>query len=161
MPAQNAPIEDQILVSIRRIIRAIELHSRQLMDKCGLTGPQLATLQALERGEGGNAKDLAGVLHVSQPTMSGILDRLERASLIVRSRSDQDRRSVDVTLSEKGHAALKAAPLFLQDRFRVELAKLNEWERTMLLSSLQRVGTMLDAAHLDAAPHLVPGAECL
>ncbi len=161
MPLRNAPIEDQILSSIRRVVRAIELHSRLLMDKCGLTGPQLATLQALDRGEGVNAKDLATVLHVSQPTMSGILERLERAGLIARTRSDQDRRSVDVALTEKGHESLKSAPLFLQDRFRVELSKLDEWERTLMLSSLQRVATMLDATHLEAAPHLVTGADCL
>ena len=35
-------IEDQVLVAMRRITRAIDLHSRGLMQAIGLTAPQLA-----------------------------------------------------------------------------------------------------------------------
>jgi hypothetical protein len=33
---------EQILISLRRIIRAVDLHSRLLLQQHGLTGPQLA-----------------------------------------------------------------------------------------------------------------------
>ena len=35
-------LEDQVLVALRRITRAIDLHSRELMQEIGLTAPQLA-----------------------------------------------------------------------------------------------------------------------
>ena len=42
-------VEDQVIVALRRITRAIDLHSRGLMQQFGLTAPQLASLQAIER----------------------------------------------------------------------------------------------------------------
>ena len=39
-------MENQIVAAIRRIMRAVDLHSRRLAEEHGLTGPQLATLQA-------------------------------------------------------------------------------------------------------------------
>ena len=40
---------DRALAAIRRIIRAIDIHSRALMKSHGLTGPQLALLNELAR----------------------------------------------------------------------------------------------------------------
>jgi hypothetical protein len=45
----------------------------------------------------------------------------------------------------------------LQDRFRRELAKLEQWEQTQLLASLQRIASMMDAEEIEAAPVLTPG----
>ena len=42
-------LEDQVIVALRRITRAIDLHSRGLMQQVGLTAPQLAALQAIGR----------------------------------------------------------------------------------------------------------------
>ena len=48
--------EDQIVVAIRQIIRAVDLHSRRLVQAHGLTGPQLAVLQEVSRLETGISK---------------------------------------------------------------------------------------------------------
>ena len=48
MPASNE-VEDLIVASIRRIIRAIDLQSRRLQDQHKLTGPQLATLRGAQK----------------------------------------------------------------------------------------------------------------
>ena len=42
-------LEDRIVAAIRRLMRAVDLHSRRLVDEFGLTGPQLATLQEAAR----------------------------------------------------------------------------------------------------------------
>ncbi|MCA8977752.1 MAG: hypothetical protein KDC98_23710, partial [Planctomycetes bacterium] len=36
-------LEDLIVAAVRRLMRAIDLHSRRLVADFGLTGPQLAT----------------------------------------------------------------------------------------------------------------------
>lgn len=153
-------IDEMIVAAIRRIIRAIDLNSHQMMDSCGLTGPQLATLRALSRDRASNARDLARLIHVSQATMSGILERLERAGHITRSRNGADRRSVDIVLTAGGREAIAAAPPYLQARFVAELSKLKDWEQTQILATLQRVAHMLNADELEAAPHLITGPEC-
>lgn len=150
-------IEDHIVASIRRIIRAIDLQSRRLQDRHKLTGPQLATLRAAERTDGITISALARAVHLSQPTVSGILSRLERRGLVGRRRSDDDRRSVVIGVTEEGARVLEEAPSLLQERFRAELARLEDWERHWMLAALERIASMMDAEHIDAAPILETG----
>ena len=151
-------IEDQVIVALRRITRAIDLHSRELMQQVGLTAPQLAALQAIGRLQPITAGALAKSIHLSQATLTGILNRLETRDLVSRARSVSDRRTVVVELTEEGRAILENAPSLLQDRFRRELLKLEEWEQTQMLATLQRIAAMMDAEEIDAAPVLAAGA---
>lgn len=150
-------IEDQIIAAIRRIIRAVDLHSRRLLDECGLTGPQLTTLGETARMGTTTVSALARAIHLSQPTVTGILDRLEKRGLIERVRDAGDRRAVNVSATVAGHQFLNRAPSLLQDRFRRELSKLYEWEQTQTLASLQRIAEMMGAETLDASPALTSG----
>jgi len=151
-------LEDQVLAALRRITRAIDLHSRGLMQEVGLTAPQLAALLAVDRLQPIRAGALARSIHLSQATVTGILTRLESRALISRVRNDADRRSVVVELTEQGRVVLASAPSLLQDRFRRELLMLQEWEQTQMLSTLQRIASMMDAEEIDAAPVLAAGA---
>ncbi|MBN2562705.1 MAG: winged helix-turn-helix transcriptional regulator [Phycisphaerae bacterium] len=150
-------MEDQIVAAIRRIMRAVDLHSRRLAEEHGLTGPQLATLKAAARLGEASTGALARAVHLSGPTVTGILDRLAKRGLVGRARNGQDRRGVTVRLTSSGEDVLAAAPSLLQDRFRQELVKLEDWEQTMLLAMLQRIAAMMDAESIDASPVLVPG----
>jgi len=150
-------IEDDIVAAIRRIIRAIDLQSRRLNERYKLTGPQLATLREAERLVSPTTSALARAVHLSQPTVTGILNRLEQRGLVQRVRSSDDRRSVEIRVTEAGGELLDETPSLLQDRFRSELKRLDEWERHGLLSALQRIASMMDAEALDASPILETG----
>lgn len=149
--------EDQIVASIRRIIRAVDLHSRRLSLEHGLTGPQLAVLQEIARLQPVPPSVVAKSAHLGQPTVTGILKRLEARDLVRREKSEVDRRSVTFAVTEAGEEMLAASPSLLQDDFRSALSGLEEWERLQILATLQRVASLMDAGHLDAAPHLAPG----
>lgn len=151
-------LDDRVIAALRRIVRAIDLHSHHLADTFSVTGPQLLSLQELARLGQVPVGVLARNVHVSHPTMTGILDRLERRGLVLRTKDATDRRRVTVTVTEAGHELLAAAPSPLQDRFRSELAKLEDWEQTQMLATLQRIAAMMDAESLDAAPVLTTGA---
>lgn len=150
-------LEDQVLVALRRITRAIDLHSRELMQEIGLTAPQLASMQTIAKMQPITVGALAKSIHLSQATMTGILSRLEARKLVSRSRRGTDKRTVVVELTAEGQAVLKNAPSLLQDRFRRELLKLREWEQTQMLSTLQRIASLMDAEDLDASPVLSAG----
>jgi DNA-binding MarR family transcriptional regulator len=150
--------EDRIVASIRRIVRAIDLHSRRLVEQHGLTAPQLATLDAARRLGAPTVGSLARAVHLSQPTVSGIVDRLERQGLVRRERLAEDRRAVAVQLTAEGERALAEAPSLLQDTFRRNLSRLAEWEQSFLLAALQRIAAMMDAESLDASPYFETGA---
>jgi DNA-binding MarR family transcriptional regulator len=151
------PLEEQVIAALRRITRAIDLHSRLLLQKNGLTIPQLAALQAIQRLQPLTGGALARDIHLGPATVTGILGRLEKRGLVSRTRGDLDRRSVVVQLTDDGTRLVAEAPSLLQDRFHRELAKLQEWEQTMILATLQRIASMMDAEDIEAAPILVPG----
>ncbi|MCO6412427.1 MAG: MarR family transcriptional regulator [Thiogranum sp.] len=148
---------DRMLSALRRVIRAIDLHSRQLVQSHGLTGPQALILRTLLDG-GLSAGALAKRVSLSQGTVTDILNRLEQRGLVTRVRAENDRRRVMVELSAAGRECLASSPPLLQDRFASRIEALEDWEQTLLLTSLQRIAAMMDAGDLDAAPVLSSGS---
>ena len=155
---QSDVLEDEILAAIRRIVRAVDLRSRALIRGHRISGPQLVALREVARMGPVTVSALARAISLSQPTATGILNRLDRDGLIRRDRSATDRRSLLCTITARGAAVLRDAPSILQDRFRTELSKLEAWERTQMLATLQRIAHLMDAESLDAAPVLTTDA---
>jgi len=150
-------VEEMVVVALRRIIRVIDLRSRYLVTQYGLTGPQLVLLKELSARDGDSVSKLTQAVHLSQATVTGILDRLEKRELVRRQRSDEDRRRVQIWLTDAGRELLAEAPTLLQEEFIDQLASLDDWEQTQILSSLQRVVSMMEAKHIDATPILTTG----
>ncbi|MBE1287112.1 MAG: MarR family transcriptional regulator [Alteromonadaceae bacterium] len=149
--------DEELLVALRKVIRAIDMRSRQLNKDVGLTGPQLLVLQEVGKNPGVMVKQIAQSINLSPATITSILDRMEARALVNRVRSTEDKRKVGVFLSETGQAALTAAPLPLQEHFLNRFNNLEEWEKSLMVSTMQRIATMMDAAEIDAAPVLVVG----
>ena len=145
---------EQVLICLRRLIRATDLHSKQLMKTSGLTAPQLLLLQAIQNKGEVTIGELAQEISLSQATVTNILDRLEKRGMIFRERSHSDRRKVHAYLTDHGTAVLKDAPTPLQEQFVRQFSNLHNWEQSMILSALQRIAQMMDAQHIDASPVL-------
>lgn len=104
-------------------------------------GPELpprqrVTLQLLVASGPARVSDLAQQIGVSNPTMTGILDRLEARGLIIRERDQRDRRVTIVRATASGAALItrEAAPL---PHLRRALERLAEQERAEVARSLQ------------------------
>jgi DNA-binding MarR family transcriptional regulator len=128
---------------LRRIVRAVELYSREVEATHGLTGPQLWALWALAKGGPMALKDLAKAMHLDPSTVVGVVDRLEAKGLVARARDEEDRRRVRLSLTPKGRALEKKAPHPAQDRLieglsELRLDRLRALERTLAYL----VGTM-------------------
>lgn len=149
---------EEVLVSIRQIIRAIDLHSKKLSKESGLTGPQLVLLRAIKELGNVTIKQLSNHTNMSQATATTILDRLERNGYIERVRSVEDKRKVHAQLTESGTCILKNAPLPLQEHFINRFQQLEEWEQSLLLSSVQRISSMMNAEGYNVAPILEIGS---
>ena len=148
---------NKVLIALRRLIRATDLYSKHLSKTTGLTTPQLLILQNLLAQGEATVSELAKAINLSQATVTTILDRLVKKEFIVRERSTEDRRKVITRLTEQGQEAIKDTPTALQENFIQQFSALEDWEQTMILSSLQRLATMMDAENLDAAPILDVG----
>lgn len=139
-------------------MRAIDLHSKFLAQRFGLTGPQLIILRELSEFGEVPVGELARAISLSQATVTGILDRLEKRKLVRRRRDKADKRRVLVRTTPACEATLRAAPPMLQEAFVQTFTQLADWEQNQILSSLQRVVSMMEATRLDATPILATGA---
>jgi DNA-binding MarR family transcriptional regulator len=150
----SAKFEEEVLRALRRISRAIDLHSRHLSTTFGLTVPQLVCLRVIGQRSSMSASQLATEVSLSQATITGIVDRLVARQLATRERSSKDRRVVSVSITEAGKALVHAAPSPLQERFVGELAVLSSEEREIIRVTLNKIVHMMGGDSLDAAPLL-------
>ena len=148
---------EELLVSLRKVTRAIGIYSKKLSKESGLTSPQLIVLKEIDQHGGCMVKDIAKSINLSSATVTSILDRLQARSYVIRERSVTDKRKVGLYLTEQGQTVVKDAPRPLQTHFIDRFEKLQEWEQTQLVSTMQRIAYMMDAENLDAAPMLEVG----
>src|SRR6056297_1280142 len=148
---------DITLIALRRILRATELYGRELKQASGVTAVQFRALQIIAEKGDATAKEISLRMRVSQATVTSLVDKLVREGMVVREKSEQDRRQTNIHITPRGQETLKEAPDPLQQRFVRKFAAMEDWEQAMLVSSLERVAAMLDAEDLDASPVLDSG----
>lgn len=149
--------EDEILRSLRRIIRAVDLYSRKLMTQTGLSGPQVICLRQLAVNGPMQTSHLAEAVNLSAATVCGILNRLEPRGLVLRERQTHDRRRVLVSLTKAGKEIVDKSPPALHDSFLFKLRGLPAERQKSIQQTLTAIVGMMSADELDAAPILVPG----
>lgn len=149
---------ENILIALRRVIRAIDRHSRNLVQSHGLTGPQALLLTEIVRNGSLTGSELAKRVSLSQATVTDVVKRLESRKLLERKRDSIDKRKVLLRATEQGEILVKQSVPLLQEKFQSRLSELKDWEQNQLLSSLQRIAEMMNAEDLDAAPMLTSGA---
>lgn len=108
-PPFDFPLEDADDVTMdafRAFKRAMMLHRRLLMSTFAeepLHPAQAGCLQALAHRDGIGQSDLAEMLHVSRPTVTTMLKRMETSGLIERRADEADSRITRVYLTDEGH----------------------------------------------------------
>jgi DNA-binding MarR family transcriptional regulator len=96
-------IADELRPVLLRLTRELRKESEQL----GVTTRQATLLWLVRRSPGLSLAELAAEEGISPPALSGHVDRLERAGLIERVRSSQDRRRVGLALTDEGTRLLR------------------------------------------------------
>jgi DNA-binding MarR family transcriptional regulator len=147
----------EILIALRRIMRAIDLHSKKLEHSAGLTVPQILILQTVAEAGQLGVSEIARRVSLSQATVTSVVDRLVRKDLVTRNRSEKDRRMVRIALTDHGKARLENAPGLLQEEFVNRFGALEPWEQKMLTAAVERIATIMDAETVDASPILQVG----
>jgi DNA-binding MarR family transcriptional regulator len=153
----SGSISNAVLRAIRRVLRAADQGERRLAAATGLTPSQLLVLQEIEQRGETTPSNVAASLQFGQATVTNIVDRLTATSLVTRRRSERDKRQVLLGLTEAGQSMLQTAPYLLQNRFRDRFEVLPAWEQAMILAALERLGELLDASRIDAAPLIDTG----
>jgi DNA-binding MarR family transcriptional regulator len=143
---------DQVLTTLRRIIRASDIHSKHIARESGLTTPQIVILRAIEGLGEVTTRVLSHEVSLSQATVTLILDRLVERELVERYRSSTDRRVVHSRLTKQGKKAISNAPRLLQETFLTRFQRLPARRQKEIVAALEEISDMMGAGSLDAAP---------
>ena len=93
---------------LRPVLLMLNRHLRREAHAEGITGGQTALLAQIRNYPQLGVRELAAREGISAPSMTRYLDRLEKAGLIVRSRSPEDGRRIRLALTPKGVRVLRS-----------------------------------------------------
>jgi len=141
-----------VIDNLRRIVEAVKQHSRTVEQKTGLTGPQLWALKILAESAPLRLCELASRMYLRPATTVGIIDRLEGRGLVTRDRSREDRRAVDIALTEAGKDVLAKAPEVTQVMLLQGLDQLTEDEFAHVMEGMQLMTRILGAENIKPQP---------
>jgi DNA-binding MarR family transcriptional regulator len=126
-----------VLLQINRYLRR-EAHGE------GITGGQASLLAQIRSHPELGVRELAAREGVSAPAMTRYLDRLEKASLVVRTRSTEDARRVQIALTPKGVRALRSVRRRRTAWLAARLDGLSPVELAALDRAIEPLGQLLE-----------------
>ncbi len=142
----------KVFDNLRRIFQAINEYSKIAEHSTGLTGPQLWALKLVAEEPVMRVSGLAQKMYLRPPTVVGILDRLEKKELVVRTHSTKDRRVVEVSLTDQGRSLVAAAPEVVQTVLMKGLKELTDEQFVCVDDGMQLMAKVLCADHLVPQP---------
>ena len=131
------------LHAIRRIIHAVDLHSRQVARGTGLTLPQLVVLEAIQQLGEVTSTAISARAALTPATVTTIVDNLEERGLVERYRSGSDRRVVHARLTTRGSEVLADLPRPLHGLLLGRFTELPAARRRQLLRALTEMAGLI------------------
>jgi MarR family transcriptional regulator, organic hydroperoxide resistance regulator len=138
----------EIMQSFRRIFRAIQQYSEDVLKEFGVTGPQLWLLKTLREKDGASVGELSQKMYLHISTVSGIIDRLEEKGYVLRKRGKADRRVVTVRLTPAGKTIISRAPEPAQGKLLHGLQKLSTQEVMELQIALLKIVDLMEVEYM-------------
>ena len=143
--AEGYAREDSIGAVLKGVMGSITSQvDRRLVDH-DLTHAQWVPLFKLAHGECNTVAELARTLQSDPGAMTRALDRLEAKGLVARVRSSEDRRVVNLELTEAGREVAAVVPAVLAEVLNLHLAGFSKEEWRALLGMLKRMRANGDA----------------
>lgn len=150
----------EILISIRKIVRSINLESKRIQKDFGISIPQLLCLGHLKDRDKRQAthSELMKLLSLNSSTVTGIVNRLEGRGLVKRIQSKEDKRVTWIIITTKGQRLAENAPAVLHDELARKLQHLPVDTQNKIRESLEVIVQSMNIDALDASP-VITGSD--
>lgn len=148
LPVYRSHTRD-IIFSIRRLMQAGELYTKELNKKYQVSVPQLNCLLALYEYGPLPPSKIATYIMVKSSTITGIVDRLEQKNLVARYRNSPDRRVITIELTDAGKKLAENAPPPIQQKIIDGLRRLPEGDIQQIVQGLTKLTNLLDFQDVD------------
>lgn len=127
---------DEVGELVQKLVRVLQLFERDQIKIHGFTSSQCyAMLEILKAGHI-NMNNLSDKMNLDTSTMTRVIDKLVRDEFVLRSRDEEDRRVMIVSLSEKGKEAALKLQGSVNDYYKKILENLPEGHIDEVLSSV-------------------------
>jgi len=144
----------ELMISIRKIVRAVNLESKIIEKDFGLSIPQLLTLKFLknELEFKSTMKLLKEHLSLNASTVTGIITRLETKGFVARLPNPNDKRSTPIVLTLRGNELVSKTDESLHERMYKKSLRVSEDEFNQIIVSLETLIELFDINDIDASP---------
>jgi DNA-binding MarR family transcriptional regulator len=149
LPDSSLSLTDNPLREFIRVQGLVERVMQHYFARFGISGSQWGLLRTLHRAEeegqsGLRLTDLSDRLLIRPPSVSGAVDRLERAGLVVRDHAAIDQRSKLVALTKKGRQLIDRILAVHESQIARVLGGLTVKEQAEFHRLLRRLGQHLE-----------------
>ena len=135
-----------ILISIRKIIRSVDLESKRIDKEFGVSIPQLLCLGFLQKQADCKAtpKQVKHFLQLNASTVTGILQRLQTKGLIYKMDNPKDKRAPFVVLSVAGERLLNKSPELAHEKLQRKLSNMSNDQLSRLKLALETLSDLME-----------------
>ncbi|MCJ7746355.1 MAG: MarR family transcriptional regulator, partial [Desulfobacterales bacterium] len=104
-------VEDRLIFLISKVYQKLIINLQKAFSESGLevTPIQVMLLFFLQKNNGSSLTQISQGLMLENPTVTGLIDRLEKLGYVKRSNHPDDRRVYLIYLTEKGNMVAKRA----------------------------------------------------
>jgi len=143
-----------VLIQIRRIVRAVNLESKRIEREHGISIPQFLCLKFLykQNNYAANHRLIKDYLQLNASTVTGIVHRLEKKKLVAKLPSAEDKRQTMIAITTQGAELLEKVPDPLHERLKIKLKELSPDELKGLRDAFNTIADFLNIDEVDAAP---------
>ncbi len=154
--------------SLLRAFGSLKKAMEPYFARFGISRPQWAVLIVLHRSEEGGGssgmrlRDLGERLFIQPPSVTGVVDRLEREGLVARSKEEDDLRVRRVRLTDEGRAVIERVLAVHAGEVEALMSGLTDRQQATLAELLDQLDAHLKTFNADAGgARRVPGAPTL
>jgi DNA-binding MarR family transcriptional regulator len=117
--------------------------SRPLKHQSSITPGGMYVLGSLKRNGTQSMSDIGKCLSMPKPHVTVIVDRLIDEGLVERQSDPNDRRIVNILLTEKGLEDFENIKQEISENLKIKLSKLSDEEQEILADASQKVREIL------------------
>ncbi|MGF7058377.1 MarR family winged helix-turn-helix transcriptional regulator [Brassicibacter mesophilus] len=134
----------KIAFLVREIYSKLKHCIRNEFEGEELTVPQIMLLKVISKRGKMKVSEISEEMNLTNSTVSGIIDRLERSEIVLRERSKEDRRIVYITLSKKGEEMVKEFRGTINVYFENIFSDLTVEEIDVIMKGLETLKQVVD-----------------
>ncbi|HEY7124251.1 MAG TPA: MarR family transcriptional regulator [Ktedonobacterales bacterium] len=144
-------IEQDVYRLLTKLFLLLDDCDRQFFTEYGLSARQFWALQHLDEQQGRSMVELSRALLTDKSNVTGIVDRLEQASLAQRTPDPHDRRVIQITLTAEGRRLRDFVNQRHEARIRELFSTVGDGRLYALQDTLTLIGRNLEA-YLEEPP---------